>query len=586
MTSGAEISAGEIARLAGVGRAAVSNWRRRFTDFPRPSGGTSASPTFRLADVERWLVANNRMPTHSNPEQLWLAVQRSTVDPDRELPRLIATLLTGRPVDLHRDVQRAVTEMGVEAALTALVDRFVDLRGRRGVGNRSTTTKAVADLIADLARPEGGSVLDPSCGTGMLLSAAAARGAAAVYGQDADPDNTVVARARLAGTPEAAVRRGDMVDDAWPDLRVDAVVSDLPAGGTWPYDELAADPRWQYALPPRSEPELAWVQHALARLQPGGRAVLLLPPGVAERPAGRRIRRELLRRGALRAVIALPSGATAPFNLRLHIWVLLRPEPKGRSQDVLMVDADGEWDDARATICDATTAHLARQPLPSTLSGRATLVEAMALSGESVDLTPSRHVVAHGHGPSADAVADARATLVEALRALPDAVPVVQTRAEPLPDLDTTVGDLAKSGLLTVHSDPAMPVRIGDVLVAAVGPDPEIAVVPPGDPRTLLGPQTILIRPEPDFLDPWFVAGFLGLTANLRRITSMGSIPRVDVRKAQLPRMSMDRQRVYGDQVRSLHAFDEALQAAAAAGRALTKMIAAGLAAGTLDGER
>ncbi|GAA4227931.1 hypothetical protein GCM10022254_16830 [Actinomadura meridiana] len=38
------VTASEIARLAEVGRAAVSNWRRRFDDFPDAVGGTPASP--------------------------------------------------------------------------------------------------------------------------------------------------------------------------------------------------------------------------------------------------------------------------------------------------------------------------------------------------------------------------------------------------------------------------------------------------------------------------------------------------------------------------------------------------------------
>lgn len=50
-----EVTAAGIARLAGVGRAAVSNWRRRHADFPRPVGGTETSPSFALAEVESWL---------------------------------------------------------------------------------------------------------------------------------------------------------------------------------------------------------------------------------------------------------------------------------------------------------------------------------------------------------------------------------------------------------------------------------------------------------------------------------------------------------------------------------------------------
>ena len=53
------MTAAAIARLAGVGRAAVSNWRRRYPDFPRPVAGSpgSASPMFSRAEVEDWLTA-------------------------------------------------------------------------------------------------------------------------------------------------------------------------------------------------------------------------------------------------------------------------------------------------------------------------------------------------------------------------------------------------------------------------------------------------------------------------------------------------------------------------------------------------
>lgn len=50
-----EVTAADIARLAGVGRAAVSNWRRRHADFPKPVGGTETSPAFALSEVEEWL---------------------------------------------------------------------------------------------------------------------------------------------------------------------------------------------------------------------------------------------------------------------------------------------------------------------------------------------------------------------------------------------------------------------------------------------------------------------------------------------------------------------------------------------------
>lgn len=50
---------GEVARLTRVSRPAVSNWRRRYPDFPGPSTvGRSAQPMFAAAAVHAWLEAH------------------------------------------------------------------------------------------------------------------------------------------------------------------------------------------------------------------------------------------------------------------------------------------------------------------------------------------------------------------------------------------------------------------------------------------------------------------------------------------------------------------------------------------------
>ncbi|MCE3552992.1 DISARM system phospholipase D-like protein DrmC [Pseudonocardia sp. RS11V-5] len=70
------------ARLAGVGRAAVSNRRRRFGDFPQPVGGSAASPLYRLADVERRLRDHGRTAEISPLDRVWQRM-RSGVDDHR-----------------------------------------------------------------------------------------------------------------------------------------------------------------------------------------------------------------------------------------------------------------------------------------------------------------------------------------------------------------------------------------------------------------------------------------------------------------------------------------------------------------------
>ncbi|MFJ2058172.1 hypothetical protein ACIOMM_19770 [Streptomyces sp. NPDC087908] len=51
-----------ITRIAGVGRAAVVNWRRRHPDFPAPAGGSDVHLEFALGDVARGSSATTRSP--------------------------------------------------------------------------------------------------------------------------------------------------------------------------------------------------------------------------------------------------------------------------------------------------------------------------------------------------------------------------------------------------------------------------------------------------------------------------------------------------------------------------------------------
>ncbi len=66
-----EVSAADIARIAGVRPSAVSNWRRRHDDFPKPVGGTDKSPRFDLVAVEAWLRSQGRAAEVPESERLW-----------------------------------------------------------------------------------------------------------------------------------------------------------------------------------------------------------------------------------------------------------------------------------------------------------------------------------------------------------------------------------------------------------------------------------------------------------------------------------------------------------------------------------
>ncbi len=82
-----EMTAAAIARLAGVGRAAVSNWRRRYPEFPQPVGGSATSPTFDRAEIEAWLKATGKAHQLATAGQTDTGTQRIS-EPERSITDL------------------------------------------------------------------------------------------------------------------------------------------------------------------------------------------------------------------------------------------------------------------------------------------------------------------------------------------------------------------------------------------------------------------------------------------------------------------------------------------------------------------
>ncbi|MFP8885960.1 N-6 DNA methylase [Streptomyces mangrovi] len=241
-------------------------------------------------------------------------------------------LCGGRPVP--GPLGELAGELGAAGAYSSLLDHHLDHRPGSAPRRAAPTPPGTAALMAALAGPAA-TVLDPACGSGALLAAAGRAGGrprpARLHGQEADPYLARLAALRLALLGAAAhVRTGDALRDPEPGTDAgalaDAVLCRPPSGEQdWGHQELAYDPRWEYGLPARAESELAWAQHCLSRLRPGGTAVLLMPPAAASRRTGRRVRAALLRRRALRAVVALPATAARPDDPPPHLWVLRRP---------------------------------------------------------------------------------------------------------------------------------------------------------------------------------------------------------------------------------------------------------------------
>ncbi|MER6665799.1 N-6 DNA methylase [Amycolatopsis japonica] len=545
MEEQATVTAADIARIAGVGRAAVSNWRRRYGDFPPPVGGTASSPLFSLFAVESWLRERGKPVEISLGDRAWQRLRNLGDDlalGDRV--GRVGSYLSRRGVwtfspryddaELLGLLDRFAEERGAREAYEFLCERYVEAHSRQ----LSVTPEPVAALMSRLIGPEPGVVLDPACGLGTLLLAS---GGTRLLGQVDDPATSCIAAHRLllAGADMEMYGADALSMDSYEGVLADAVVCDPPFNEReWGYDELIGDPRWVYGQPPRGEPELAWVQHCLAHVKPGGLVAIRMPPAAAGRRTGRRIRGNLLRAGALRAVVTV-GGA--------DLWLLRRPESGERPPSRLLL----------TTEPSTVEGYLRGADVPG-------MVRIIDLLDEEIDLSPVRHQARGEHAGEAFLEVLKR---FEGVRPEPPSLVVSDEKPS-----FVTIGELLKSGVLTVPES----VEEGDVVASPAVP----AYVHSGETFTA-EPTMSKYRTDPERLDAAFLAGCLRAAGRIAPTSST----RLDLKRTRIPRLPIETQRAHGAAFTRLATFEDALREAAESGLELVRLGLAGLTEGQLTPE-
>ncbi|MFE0771818.1 N-6 DNA methylase [Streptomyces sp. NPDC058861] len=508
------ITGAEIARLAGVTRAAVSNWRRRYSDFPAPADAGASTPLFSLSEVRSWLAQQQKGTDVSDDVRLWQALRGAFGDDIITGVAGVARMLARGDADgldetLVGLAARLAGQESPAQVVEQLVERFRD--SSRRVGSDQVTSLRLVKAVSHFAGPvpAGSVILDPACGIGTLLLSVGPTEGLVRRGQDIDPAAAGLAgaRAELAGQQDTVIEIGDSLrHDHWPDLRADLVLCDPPtAGPDWGREELLLDSRWELGTPSKAEGDLAWLQHCYAHTAPGGRVVAVMPASVAYRKAGRRIRAELVRRGILTEVVALPPGMVASHAQPVHLWILRRPaDVSGGSESVRMVDLTSNAPDGPM------------QPA----AGQAVDVPLIDLLNDAVNLTPSAHVDAAREDLPAEYHA-LRRRIEERLERLNALLPALSAGEGPgtLDGATVSMADLSRAGLVDLAD---------------------------GEPRS-----------TSDQLDTDYLRGFLRSAANNRRSTSSSGSFRLDAKGARVPRMAVEEQRRYGAAFRALREFEE-----------------------------
>ncbi|WP_181778855.1 N-6 DNA methylase [Pseudonocardia pini] len=530
------VTAAAVARRAGVGRAAVANWRKRYPDFPQPVSDAGSGTLYSWQQVEKWLVGTGKA------DQLAASGRTSTG----------TQLLRDAGPGIDRDLSDLTAPEVLARVMASVLPPLDD---------------------ADDSAEHSPVVLDPACVDRLLLGAVAERfGAQArLAGQVSDSHSESLVNGAVGGVD---LRVGRFLEeDRFTDVagQARAVVCTPPQQKTWPATKLAADPRWRFGLPDPLDPDLAWVQACLAFLSPRGVAVVAVSPVAAVRPSGRHVRDMLVRAGVLSAVIALPAGLTRSGEGATQLWVLEHREP-GRG--VAMIELSGLGD-----IRDVPLEYPVWQRL---LDGRDPLVSQLVPTIELLDgetpLLPSRYVrrpVEPDPAELAAATERLRALYGDVGRALPQ--PLGRT-GSPLADV-VTVAELERSRALTLLPRDAEP-RAGDILFRTMNREPVVATGTPDDDRGVAQ----VLGLDPDRLDAYFFALFVRVDALAAPVgNTLSALTRDDVKRCRVPRLPIAEQRRYGEAYRHLLELGRVATQLATVTKAVVAQTSYGLTTGALD---
>jgi type I restriction enzyme M protein len=247
-----------------------------------------------------------------------------------------------------------------------LIKRFADKANKKA--GEFYTPRTIVRLMVNILDPKAGeSVYDPACGTGgMLLETihhVKENGGdprlLTIKGQEKNLTTEAIARMNLFlhGMEDFNIVRGDTLRDPKfirnDELETfDNVIANPPFSlKEWGYSFWESDPfnRNQYGLPPKTNGDLAWMQHMLSSLKNNGIMTVVLPHGVLFRSgAEKRIRTQLIKENTIEAIIGVAPNLFYGTGIPASIIVLRKKRIKAHLNHILIINAEGVFTKGRA----------------------------------------------------------------------------------------------------------------------------------------------------------------------------------------------------------------------------------------------
>ncbi len=224
------------------------------------------------------------------------------------------------------------------------------------------TPHDVVQLIATMIEPYEGTLYDPACGSGGMFIQSTELVKARqgdvnrinIYGQEKDAATYRLAKMNLAlrGLSHNLGETNDssFTHDLHKGLYFDYIMANPPFNLKGWYDEnLKNDPRWtDYATPPESNANYAWILHMLFHLKSSdGVAGFLLANGALNDSDTLEIRKKLIQNDKIEAIIVLPRELFITTDISVTLWILNQNKKGGnyhgrrlrnRENEILFMD--------------------------------------------------------------------------------------------------------------------------------------------------------------------------------------------------------------------------------------------------------
>ncbi|MBX3191287.1 MAG: SAM-dependent DNA methyltransferase [Labilithrix sp.] len=238
-----------------------------------------------------------------------------------ELPREATDELLARVDGLVADLPLE----GLDAVFESLVPRVA--KGDKG---QFFTPRHVVDFVVRALAPKAREVVvDPACGSGAFLAHARALAAVRAFGCDVDPRAVRIARllALAQGRdPESIARADGLRTRDLPGASV--VATNPPFAGRAPADGFEVG---RHVKTP--ERDVLFLERALDLLRPGGRLGIVLPYNKAAGTAFAALRRWLVGRARLFAIVGLPRETFLPHTAQRTFVLFAKKRARGAPPD-------------------------------------------------------------------------------------------------------------------------------------------------------------------------------------------------------------------------------------------------------------